>query len=100
MRASVTRAAGGPKLETVKGSDFVLAIEVALTSLPFDPGLKSRLYAEYGFQVFWVVDAQKRQNFVHRKSSKSKGTELFERGPEDALTQTALPGFSLKLADV
>ena len=32
----------GIKLEEVKGSDILLAIEVALTSLPYDRGLKAR----------------------------------------------------------
>src|SRR5271156_447221 len=47
----------GIKLETVKGSDIELAIEVALTSSAYDRGLKSRLYARHRVREFWVVDA-------------------------------------------
>jgi len=90
----------GLKLETVKGSDIVLAIEVSLTSLPCDRGLKSRIYARHRVQEFWVVDAAQRRTYVHRAPSGESWTEMSERGPDDALSHPALPGFSLKLADV
>ncbi len=47
----------GIKLEEVKGSDILLAIEVAATSLAYDRGLKARLYARHGVNELWVVDA-------------------------------------------
>src|SRR5271154_488818 len=55
----------GLKLETVKGSDIVLAIEVAMTSLAYDRGIKARLYARHGVGELWVVDATHRRSFVH-----------------------------------
>ena len=39
----------GIKLEEVKGSDILLAIEMALTSLPYDRGLKARLMRDTAF---------------------------------------------------
>ena len=57
----------GIKLEEVKGSDILLAIEVALTSLPYDRGLKARLYARHAFNELWVIDAARRATFVHRQ---------------------------------
>jgi Uma2 family endonuclease len=50
----------GIKLEEVKGSDIWLAIEVAATSLAYDGGLKARLYARYGVNELWVIDAERR----------------------------------------
>jgi Uma2 family endonuclease len=90
----------GLKLETVKGGDIVLAIEVALTSLPYDRGLKSELYARHGVQEFWVVDAAQRQTYAHRAPVSGAWTERFELGPLDELRHPALPGFALKLGDV
>ncbi|MGO9744584.1 MAG: Uma2 family endonuclease [Roseiarcus sp.] len=90
----------GLKLETVKGSDIVLAIEVALTSLAYDRGLKSRLYARHGVQEFWVVDAAERRTYVHTGAKGEAWQSVVERGPEDRLSHSALPGFALRLADV
>ena len=90
----------GLKLESVKGSDIVLAIEVALTSLAYDRGLKSRLYARHGVHEFWVVDAAERRTFVHTRPSGEAWGSLIERGPTDTLSHPALPGFAIRLADV
>ena len=54
----------GIKLEEVKGSDILLAIEVAVTSLGYDRGLKARLYAHHGVNELWVIDAERSVN-VH-----------------------------------
>jgi len=90
----------GLKLESVKGSDIVLAIEVALTTLAYDRGLKSGLYARHGVQEFWVVDAAARRTYVHAAPSGETWTATSERGPEDELSHPALPRFALRLADV
>jgi hypothetical protein len=57
----------GIKLEEMKGSDILLAIEVALTSRPYNRGLKAHLYERHRFREFWVVDAARRVTFVHRE---------------------------------
>jgi len=90
----------GMKLETVKGSDIVLAIEVALTSLAYDRGLKSRLYARHGVQEFWVVDAARRSTFVHSGPVGEGWSKVIERGSEEALTCEELPGFAIRLSEV
>jgi Putative restriction endonuclease len=86
-----------PLYELLKSA---LTIEVALTSLPYDRGPKSRLYARHGVQEFWGVHATERRTYIHRALSGGSWTDQSERGPKDALTHPALPGFSLKLADV
>ena len=43
----------GIKLEEVRGSDILLAIEIALTSLDYDRGLKAGLYARHGVNELW-----------------------------------------------
>jgi Uma2 family endonuclease len=89
----------GMKLETVKGADIVLAIEVAATSLAYDREYKAGLYARHKFQEYWVVDANARRTFQFA-SPRGKGwRRRDERGPDDVLTHPALPGFSIRLSD-
>jgi len=90
----------GIKLEEVKGADILLAIEVALTSLPYDRGLKARLYARHRFREFWVVDAARRATFIHRQPDGEGWRSIVERGPDETLTAAPLPGFSIQLGAV
>ena len=90
----------GLKLESVKGSDIVLAIEVALTSLAYDRELKARLYARHGVNELWVIDADARRTFVHAAPKDGGWTRVDERGPDEALSCAALPGFAARLAAI
>jgi Uma2 family endonuclease len=90
----------GIKLEEVKGPDIVLAIEVALTSLKYDRGLKAQIYSRYGVRELWVIDASRRHTHIHTGPGAGVWGRVIERAPEDALTCAAIPGFSLKLGQV
>jgi Uma2 family endonuclease len=89
----------GLKLETVKGTDIRLAIEVAATSLAYDRNVKSRLYARCGVQEYWVVDTANRRTFIHAEPSGESWGRSREIGGEDALTHSALPDFAIRLSD-
>ncbi len=55
------------ELEELPGaSDIRLLIEVSLTSLELDQGLKARLYAGAGVPEYWVVNLQAREVAVYR----------------------------------
>jgi Uma2 family endonuclease len=90
----------GLTLETVKGGDILLAIEVAATSLAYDRGLKAELYARHGVNEFWVVDAARRATFVHQGPEGRGWRSIVERGPQDVLAIAALPDFSMRLATI
>ena len=90
----------GIKLENVKGSDILLAIEVAVTSLAYDRGLKAPLYARHGVNELWVIDAERRRTFIHSGPGSAGWRTIFERGREEALTVPALPGFSVQLGSI
>jgi Uma2 family endonuclease len=90
----------GFKLEDVKGPDIILAIEVALTSLAYDRGLKAQLYARYGVQELWVVDAAARRAFVHTGPKEGVWGSVVERGPKDALVCASFPGFTTTLGAI
>jgi Uma2 family endonuclease len=65
-----------PDLAVVRGSarDYVsahpmravLVVEVAETTLPYDLGLKGRLYARSAIPEYWVVDTERARVVVHR----------------------------------
>src|SRR3984957_8456504 len=75
----------GLKLETVKGADIELAIEFVLTSLAYDRGLKSRLYARHRVREFWVVDAAQRRTYVHTGPKGDGWRRVIELGSEETL---------------
>ena len=82
-----------------KGSDVVLAIEVSASSLAYDRGFKARLYARHKFQQYWVVDAFNRTTYQFSDRHGATWRRRVERGPDETLTHSALPGFSIRLSD-
>jgi len=80
--------------------DAHLVIEVAASSLAYDQRLKARLYARHRVREYWVVDATERIAWVHTGPNGETWTSVVERGPVDALTTPALPGFSIRLGEI
>lgn len=87
------------KMENLKGSDILLTIEVAATSLAYDRGVKLGLYAKYGIQEYWVVDAYQRTTHRFFEPQRGKWRREDKVGPDEALTHPRLPGFSIRLSD-
>jgi Uma2 family endonuclease len=77
-----------------------LVIEVAASSLAYDMGLKARLYARHRVQEFWVVDANEGITWVHTGPSGDGWSSIVKCRPQDALTTSALPGFSVRLGQI
>jgi Uma2 family endonuclease len=77
-----------------------LVVEVAVSSMSYDRGLKARLYSRHCVQEFWVIDANERITWVHTQPDGDTWGSIVERKPGDALTTPALPGFSIRLADI
>ena len=77
-----------------------LVIEIAASSIAYDKGLKARIYARHRVREFWVVDANERITWVHTGPSGDGWSSIVERGPQDALTTPALPGFSIRLGEI
>jgi Uma2 family endonuclease len=53
-------------LAALRGPDILLAVEVADSSLDYDLGRKSLIYAEHGVCELWVIDAARRITHVLR----------------------------------
>ncbi len=77
-----------------------LVIEVAVSSLAYDKGLKSRLYARHRVREFWVIDANTGITWVHTGPSGDEWSSVVKRGPQDTLTTPALPGFAIRFAEI
>jgi Uma2 family endonuclease len=77
-----------------------LVIEVAASSLAYDKGLKARLYARHRVRELWVVDANERTTWVHTGPSGDAWSSVVARGPQEALTTSPLPGFSIRLGEI
>jgi Uma2 family endonuclease len=80
--------------------DVGVLIEIAASSLPYDRGVKARLYARHGIREFWVIDADERITWVHTGPTGDGWSSIEERGPKDELTAPALPGFSIRLGEI
>jgi Uma2 family endonuclease len=53
-------------LKDISGTNVLLAVEIADSSLKYDLERKPMLYAHFGIRELWVIDAKKRQTTVHR----------------------------------
>jgi Uma2 family endonuclease len=83
------------KSHDVKGSDLLLAIEVADSSLTFDRGTKALLYAKHGVRELWVVDVATKVTSVHTGPAGVGWTSVSEVLPNETLRATALPNFEV-----
>lgn len=87
--------------EDVKGTDVILAIEVAGSSLGYDKGLKARVLAKHGVQELWVVEAETRVTWVHRAPQPDGNWGSIERiVAQDAISPAALPEMSVRMSDL
>src|ERR1700730_6693657 len=75
-------------------------IEVAASSLAYDKGLNARLFARHRVREFWVIDANELTTFVHTGPSGDGWSSIVRRGPDDALTTTALPSLSIRIGEI
>jgi Uma2 family endonuclease len=70
------------------------------SSIAYDKRLKARLYARHRVREYWVVDANARITWAHTGPQGDEWSSIIERGPQDALTTPALPGFSIWLGEL
>lgn len=50
----------------VRGSDVLLVVEVAHSTLDYDLGSKASVYVKHGVREYWVVDVEHRLTHVHQ----------------------------------
>jgi Uma2 family endonuclease len=87
--------------DDVKGADVLLAIEVAASSMSYDRGLKARIYARHGVGELWVVDAAKRETWVHRQpGADGQWGSITKVAGDERLSPVALPDLAIRMVDL
>jgi len=82
----------------LRGSEALLVVEIAETSLNYDLKMKSSLYAANGVPEYWVINAVTLQTTVHRRPSQ-QGYATSEVVPADAvLVLSLLPELAIALS--
>lgn len=85
--------------EDVRGTDVVLAVEVASSSLGYDRGLKARLYARHGVSELWVVEAETRETWVHRQPhADGEWGSIARIAADQPLSPAALPDIRVRMS--
>jgi Uma2 family endonuclease len=73
------------KTYDLRGSEALLVVEVADTSLDYDRRIKMPLYAKYGVREYWVINAVTLMTTVHRQPSGNAYAFKSEFPPVDSL---------------
>ncbi len=79
--------------------DVLLVIEIAMTSLDHDQGLKAETYADLGIADYWVIDAVSLSTRVHRRPAERRFAVVSDHPPTETLVSLHVPGLTLRLAD-
>lgn len=82
------------------GSDALLVIEVADSSLRDDREIKAPLYAESGIPELWIVDIASRNVEVFRKPHAGRYTEVRRVEADGVLDMVAVPGAVLPAGEL
>ncbi|MEG3164544.1 Uma2 family endonuclease [Sphingomonas sp. PB2P19] len=83
--------------QDVRGTDLLLLIEVAVSSLGFDLRVKAGKYARHGVRDYWVVDAIRKTIRVHRAPVDGGYTDVEEYEAHDTVCALLLPDIAIRL---
>jgi len=81
----------------VRGSDALLVVEIAETSLAYDLKTKATLYASYGVRECWVINAATLVTAVHREPSGTGYASVQEVAPDTPLVPSLAKPLTLAL---
>jgi len=81
----------------VRGTDALIVVEVAQTSLAYDLKTKARLHAAHGVPEYWVINASTLMTTVHTQPSGNAYASAPEIGPDTLLVPTSVPSLAISL---
>jgi Uma2 family endonuclease len=90
----------GLDLKALDGAAVLLAVEIADTSLAYDMGRKSQIYAAYGVRELWVVNANTLVTRVHRQVSQGRYGQVKDEPYGQALEPELARELAVSLADL
>lgn len=92
-----------PKATGIRGlsaATVPLVVEVADSSLGYDLGRKSGLYASFGFAELWVIDAVRLVTHIHRDAGPEGYRSVLEAGPDQQVVPEAEPALAVVLGQL
>jgi Uma2 family endonuclease len=84
----------------VPPSETMLAVEVAVSSLAYDTGRKSQIYAALGVPEYWVIDAATLATRIHREPSAKGYRSTTEAQAGETLVPSLVAPIAVRLADL
>jgi Uma2 family endonuclease len=81
----------------VRGSDALLVIEVAETSLRYDINTKAPIYAAHGVPEYWVINAATLATIVYQEPSGPTYESVQEVASNAMLAPSRVPAFAVSL---
>ena len=84
----------------VPPSEVLLAVEVAASSLAYDSGRKSQIYAALGVPDYWVIDAVTLGTRVHREPSAGGYASVTEVRRSETLAPLMIAPIAVRLDDL
>jgi Uma2 family endonuclease len=87
-------------LKTLNGGAVLLAVEVADSSLAYDTGRKSRIYAAYGVREAWVINAGTLTTRAFRQVSRNGYRSARNKAYGRRLEPEHAPELAVSLADL
>jgi Uma2 family endonuclease len=88
------------KTYDLKGSEALLVVEVAETSLSYDLKIKLPVYASHGVREYWVINAITRVTMVHRQPTGNVYADKKEIAPAERLIPSLAPELAVSLSDL
>lgn len=82
---------------SVPPTEVLLLVEVAVSSLAYDSGVKARVYGGLGVREYWVVNAVTLETIVHRSPSATGYGSVVTQPPTATLVPHLLPALALSL---
>jgi len=83
--------------EDVRGSNILLAIEIASSTLAQDRGPKARLYASFDVRELWVIDTNSRTTWIHKSAAAGAWRGITETPSNETLRLDAIPALAVRL---
>jgi len=85
-----------------RGTDMLLVVEIADTSLTLDTTVKAAAYAAGGVREYWVVDARTRSTLIHREPDGANGgtyAVTFEVPADQVATPLLVPELAVRMGE-
>ena len=87
-------------LKKLSAATARLVVELADLSLGYDLGRKAGLYAGFGIQELWVIDAVKLHTHVHRDPTAEGYRNIVKVASDQRLTPLLAPTLAVTLSEL